>query len=123
MFGLRQQVSRDERRIRSCVRNDHDLRGTGWHIDGDAPIAVRNDVFGCRDPGIARSENLVDRGNCFGAVRHRGNRLRAANFVYLVNTALQCGIDSCGMDAPVAKRRRAYNTNRASRDGSLAHQA
>ena len=82
VLGLRQQVGGDPVGIRRLVGEDQHLGRPGDHVDADL---AEHQPLGRRDIGIARPDDLGDRRDGFGAVGQRGDRLRAADAINLVD--------------------------------------
>ena len=80
MLGLRHEVDGDEARIGRLVGHDAHLGRTGDHVD--AHIAA-DELLRSGHERVARAGDLVDRRDLLGAVRERGDGLRAANRVDL----------------------------------------
>ena len=82
MLGLREEVHRDPVGIGRAVADHQDLGRPGHHVDADRAehAALRRG-----DVGVARADDLVDRGNGRGAVGERADRLRAADREHAVD--------------------------------------
>ena len=68
--------------VEAEVRDDDDLARPGREVDRHV---ATDEQLGGVDRATTRPEDLVDRGDRFGAVGHRGDRLRAADRPDLVD--------------------------------------
>ena len=82
VFGLREQIGGDPVGIVFAIGDDQDLRGAGDHVDADG---AEDHALGGGDVGVARPHDLVHRRDRRGAVGERGDRLRAADPIDLVD--------------------------------------
>ena len=85
MLGLGEEVGRAQLRVGGLVGDDQHLAGAGRQVDA---YAARHEQLRGRDPAVARADDLVDRPHRLGSVRERGDRLRAADRVDLVDPEL-----------------------------------
>ena len=83
VLGLGHKIDSDKSWISGFVGHDAYLGRTGDHVDSHV---ARNELLRGGHECIARTRDLVDRGDLFGAVRKRGHRLSAAHAVDLGNT-------------------------------------
>jgi hypothetical protein len=81
VFGLCEQVGRNEARIRRIVGDDQDFGRAGGQVDGGAGRIRGHDLLGGGDPGAAGSEDLVNLADALGAECQRGNGLRTTHLV------------------------------------------
>ena len=82
MLGLADEVGGHVHRVGGRIRDDHDLGRSRRHVDG---AAVEDLELGLRDPGAAGAHDLVHRLDRLGAVCERGDRLRTAHDVQLLD--------------------------------------
>ena len=82
VFGLRQKIRRDPIGIACLVGEDQDLGWSGDHVDTD--FAEHQPLRGS-DICIARSDNLGNGRDAFGAVSERSHGLCAADAIDLVD--------------------------------------
>jgi hypothetical protein len=82
VLGLRQQVGGDPIGVSRLVGEDEHLGRTGDHVDADL---AEHQTLGGRHIGIAGSDNLGNRRNGLRAVGERGDRLRAADAIDLID--------------------------------------
>ena len=80
VLGLGHKVDSNQRRVGSFVSHDAYLGRTGDHVDSHV---ARNKLLCSGHERVARTRDLVDRGDLLGAVRKRGHRLSAAHAVDL----------------------------------------
>ena len=105
MLGLRQQVGGDERCVGVGVGDDEHLGRPGRIVArGTGRIAIHL-RFRFRDPGVAGAEDLVDLRHALGAVRHRGDRLRAAELEHALHAGDSRRVQHGGVDTPRALAR------------------
>ena len=83
MLGLRHKIDGDKSRIGGFVSNDAHLGRTGDHIDSHI---ARNKLLRSGHERVARTRDLIDRGDLLGAIRKRGHSLSAAHAVDLGDT-------------------------------------
>ena len=103
VLGLRQQIGGDPVRIGGPVGKDQHLRGTGDHVDADT---AEHQPLGGGDIGIAGADDLRHRRDRLGAVGERGNRLRAADAIDLVDAGQPCGRQHQRIEPPLRRRHR-----------------
>ena len=82
MLGLRQEIGGDEARIGAAIGEDDDLGRAGDHVDADD---AEHPPLGRRDIGVAGADDLVDRRDRLRAIGERGDRLRAADAIDLID--------------------------------------
>jgi hypothetical protein len=82
MLGLRQKISRDPVRVAAAVGKHQHLGRPGNHINTNL---AEHEALRRRHIGIAGTDDLRDRCDGLGAVRERGDRLRTADAVDLVD--------------------------------------
>ena len=82
MLRLREQIGGDPARIDAVVGGDDDLGRAGDGVDADV---AEHQPLGRGDVGVAGADDLVDARHALGAVRHRGDRLRAADHEHAVD--------------------------------------
>ncbi len=70
VLGLGEQVGGQPIRIIVLVGDDEHFRGAGNHVD---PDGAENLALGGGDIGIARTDDLGDRGDRLRAIGERGN--------------------------------------------------
>ena len=87
MFGLSQEVSRDEFRPSRIICDHQHLGGTRGQIERSAVGVFGDHLLGGSDPRRAGPNDLVDLGDGFRPVSERCDRLRPADGVDLVDTA------------------------------------
>ena len=85
VLGLRHEVDGDERGHGGLVGEDENLAGAGEHVDAHV---AHDELLGRGHVGVAGADDLVDARDGVGAVRERGDRLRAADLVDLVDAGL-----------------------------------
>ncbi len=107
MLGLRQQVRGDERSIRPGIRDHHDLRRPGRHVDGHALGCHLQLGFG--DIGIAGTKQLVAARYRVRPEGHRRDRLRTAKLEHVGDAATLRGIQYMRFDPAVLGGRRAQH--------------
>ena len=112
MFGLREQVGRNEGRIGAFVGDHEHLGGARGHVDGGAVGTAAHLTLGLGHVGVARTEDLAHARNRRRAEGHRGHGLGAAHLIDLVNAAKARG----GEDRIGDRRRRAEDDAAAARD-------
>ena len=76
VLGLTEQVGGNVGRVGGVIGNDQHLGRTGDHVDIDR---AERQLLGCRNKGVARTNDLVHLRDKARAVGQRGNRLRAAD--------------------------------------------
>ena len=101
VLGLGQQVERDPVGVVVGVGDDEDLGRAGDHVDADA---AEDPALGGGDEGVAGAGDLVDRGDGFGAVGQRRNRLRAADAIDRVDAGDLGGQQDQRVHLPVRGR-------------------
>ncbi len=114
----------------SRAGDDDDFGWAGVEVDG---AVGRDERLGCRHIAIARSDDLVDAWNRVGAVRQRGDRVRAAD----VKESRDAGLERRGhhdrfgprthgddlRDAGDARRNRRHQQRGGQRKSSARHVA
>ena len=88
MLGLGEEVGRDPERVGGGVGHDHNLGRSGEAIDTHR---ARNLSLREGHVHIAGARDHVDRTYRLGAVRHRRDRLRAADSIHLVDAGQRRG--------------------------------
>ena len=85
VLGLQDHVDRDEVGVDRGVGDHHDLRRPGERRRHADPALAGHLALGHRHVHVARADDHVDRADRLGAVGHRGDGLRAADPVHLVD--------------------------------------
>src|SRR5690606_7569678 len=104
MFGLRQQVGCDKRRICCTISHYEHFRWPGWHVDGNSFLAYK--LLRTCNELISRTEYLVHLRNGRCAVRHGCNGLCTAYSEYLCNAGKSSSIKNGRVDIPLLVGRR-----------------
>ena len=102
VLGLRHEVDRDERGHRGLVGEHEDLGGAGEHVDAHV---AHDELLGGGHVRVAGADDLVDARDGLGAVRERGDRLRAADLVDLVDAGLGGGGERVRVHGAVGRGR------------------
>ena len=118
MLGLRQQIGRDERRVRRRVGDHEHLGGSRREVTCRAGGIAVDLRLGLGDPRVAGSKDLVDLRHGSRAVRHRRDGLRAAELEHALDAGDARRIEDSGIDAAVALRGATENTRLAPRQSS-----
>ena len=90
MFGLAEQVGGADFAVDAVVGNDQRFGRAGQKIDPDATEQL---TLGLGHIGIAGADDHVDGLDRFGAERHGGNRLHAAENINVIRAAEMHGGD------------------------------
>ena len=107
MLGLAQQVCCDPGRIVVGVCNNEDLGRARDHVDSYLP---KHPPLGCRDKGVARPGDLVDRRNRFGPISQSRHGLRATDAVDLIDACDPRRHQHEGVDRPIGRGRCDHKT-------------
>jgi hypothetical protein len=102
VLGLRQQVRRDESRVGRLVRHHGDFARSRQLVNR---ARAHHLALGLDDKRVARTEYLADARDAVGAVRQRGDGLRAPNLVNLGRTRRAQRVDQRLVD----RRRRGHD--------------
>ena len=102
MLGLAEQVGGADFAVDAVVGDDQRLGRPGQQVDADAAEQL---PLGLRHIGVAGADDHVDRLDAFGAERHGGDRLHAAEHVDVVGAAEMHGGDDGRMRAALERRR------------------
>ena len=113
VLGLGEQVGGDELGRRVVVGDHDELRRPGDRVGADD---ARDLALGQRDVDVARPDDHVDGADGLGAVRERGDRLRATDPVHLVDPGERRGGQRGRRDLPVAAGRHTQNDLRHAGD-------
>ena len=103
MLGLGQQVDGDPGGVLGGVGHHQDLRRSGDHVDADGAEHL---ALGGGDVDVAGADDLIDRGDGFGAERQGGDRLGAADPVDLGDTGEVRRRQHQRVDHPCRRRHR-----------------
>ncbi len=83
MFGLGQQVSSDPGGARRIIGDDHRFGRSGQPVDTDHAVHL---ALGQGDEQVAGTKDFIYRADAAGAVRQRGDGLRAADGVHFLDS-------------------------------------
>ena len=121
VFRLGKQVRRCINRISAFIRDDQNFARTGDHID--IHFAV-DEFLGRRDIDVARTRDLVNRSDGFGAIGKCGHRLGAADLVDLRDTGKSSRKGDIGIDGALFVGRRDHDNplNSCHMGGNRIHQ-
>ena len=119
MLRLAEEIGGADLAVDAVVGDDERFGRTGEKIDADAAVEL---TLGLGHKGVAGPDQHVDRRDRFGAERHGGDGLHAAQHIDLVRAAHMHGRDDGGM-RPALERRRARDDALDARDfrGHHAH--
>ena len=104
MLGLRPQVPGDDLGVRGGVGEHDQLARAGQRLD---PDLAEQQALGLLDVGVAGADDQVDGADALGAERHRGNRLRTADRIDLLDAQQVQRGQHRAVGEPVRARRRA----------------
>ncbi|CDN44800.1 hypothetical protein BN871_FO_00040 [Paenibacillus sp. P22] len=103
MLRLRQQVGCDIGRLGRIVGQHGDLARPGDAVDIDSAV---HGALGESHIDVARAADFVHRRDALRAVGKRGDRLRSADAVHLLDAGFRCRNEDIRVDARFASRRR-----------------
>ena len=104
MLGLRAQVPGDDLGVRGGVGEHDQLARAGQRLD---PDLAEQQALGLLDVGVAGADDQVDGADALGAERHRGDRLRTADRIDLLDAQQVQRGQHRAVGEPVRARRRA----------------